>query len=345
MKRNSLITLMMLTHGLAFHAIVQADDARPLYVEITEIEEKVYSLQMKVPPTVPAYNSPTVGFPGDCVEVRDPSLRQTLLGRSRARSGVRCYRCEEGVSGETISVRYPDYNPSISTLMKFATLTAERHTVILGPQETTWRLPERETRSRVARQYTALGMEHILGGYDHLLFLVCLLLIARTWRRVLITITGFTLAHSVTLALAALGVVRVPVAPVEAAIALSIVFVATEIARPARDTLTWRNPIAVSASFGLLHGFGFAAVLQEIGLPQTEIPAALLFFNLGVEIGQLLFVSAAIALFLVGRRAAGRFFEPGYLRPRGPALERAAAYAIGSVAALWLLIRVGSFGS
>ncbi len=120
------------------------------------------------------------------------------------------------------------------------------------------------------------------------------MVIAGTWRRILITITGFTIAHSITLALSALGLVRVPIPAVEAAIALSIVFLAVEIVRGDKTSLTYRYPIAVSSSFGLLHGFGFAAVLGETGLPQTEIPAALLFFNVGVELGQIAFVLAVV---------------------------------------------------
>ncbi len=340
--RSGATTGLALALGaLACAGVARAHESRPLYVEIAERGPELVELRWRVPLSVPAFNLPELALAAPCAPF-GPALPIQDPG---AHAGRQLHRCAGGPSGADLVLRYPVLNPSLSALVRFVRASGEVHTALLGPEETTWRLPERETRSRVARQYAALGMEHILGGYDHLLFLVCLLLIARTWRRVLITITGFTLAHSVTLALAALGVVRVPVAPVEAAIALSIVCVATEIARPARDTLTWRNPIAVSASFGLLHGFGFAAVLHEIGLPQTEIPAALLFFNLGVEIGQILFVSGVIALFLVSRRAAGRFFEPESLRPPGPALERAAAYAVGSAATLWLLIRVGSFGS
>ena len=157
--------------------------------------------------------------------------------------------------------------------------------------------------------------------------------------------TGFTVAHSITLALAALNLVRVPVPPVEAAIALSIVFLATEIARDRHDTLTWRYPIAVAGSFGLLHGFGFASVLNEIGLPQTEIPAALLFFNVGVEVGQILFVSVivgvggALAAFGLIQRD-GSIGNEGVIPLR---FTRPAAYIAGSLAAYWMIDRVVGF--
>ena len=139
---------------------------------------------------------------------------------------------------------------------------------------------------------------------------------------------------------------RIPVPPVEAVIALSIVFLATEIARNNRDTLTWRYPVAVSGSFGLLHGFGFASVLQEIGLPQTEVPAALLFFNVGVEIGQVMFVVALIAatsLVLRVWRRSGHLRDVGDTALLPQSLSTPAAYVIGCGSAFWLFERVAGF--
>jgi hypothetical protein len=204
-----------------------------------------------------------------------------------------------------------------------------------------WRGPP-ETAGGVAREYLRLGVGHILGGADHLLFLACLIFVARTRRRILITVTGFTLAHSITLALAALGWVRVPVAPVEAAIALSIVFVATEIARNRRDTLTWRHPIAVASSFGLLHGFGFAAVLREVGLPQTELPMALLFFNLGVELGQVLFIAALLVGWAIARRLLAAL-EHWSATAALEHLRVPVAYGVGCISSYWLIARVAAF--
>ena len=208
-----------------------------------------------------------------------------------------------------------------------------------------WRVPDKESTASVAKQHLVLGIDHILKGYDHLLFVACLMFIAGTWRRILVTITGFTVAHSITLALAALDVVRVPVPPVEATIALSIVFLATEIARDRRDTLTWRFPIAVSGSFGLLHGFGFASVLGEIGLPQTEVPVALLFFNIGVEVGQVLFVAALIvAIFALNKLyIASRMKTSDAGDPTIQRFARPAAYVIGVLAAYWTIERISGF--
>ena len=153
----------------------------------------------------------------------------------------------------------------------------------------------------VAATYLRLGVEHILFGFDHLLFVLALVILVRGWGRVAITVTAFTIAHSITLAAATLGFVNVPGPPLEATIALSIMLVAVEIlnARRGKPSLTARLPWLVAFSFGLLHGFGFAGALAEVGLPQHAIPVALLFFNVGVEIGQLIFVAAVLSADIV----------------------------------------------
>jgi hydrogenase/urease accessory protein HupE len=182
-----------------------------------------------------------------------------------------------------------------------------------------------------------LGVEHILAGIDHLLFVLALLLIVRGSRRIVATITAFTIAHSLTLVAATLGWVHVPGPPVEAIIALSIVFVAAEVVHELRgkEGLTARAPWVVAFSFGLLHGLGFAGALAEVGLPQKAIPVALLTFNVGVELGQLLFVAVVLLL--------GAVF--GRLMAAKPAWTTGAvAYGIGAVAAFWTLERVVSFG-
>lgn len=181
--------------------------------------------------------------------------------------------------------------------------------------------------------YFGLGVEHILTGVDHLLFLLCLVLLVPTLRGLVKTITAFTLAHSITLALSALGVVHVAQAPAEATIALSILFLARELAlRDQSQRLATRQPWTVAFAFGLLHGFGFAGALAEVGLPQGDIPAALLLFNLGVEAGQLAFVACTVPLVALVRRWGST------------ALRWAAAmpvYAVGAVAGFWWLQRLG----
>ncbi len=211
--------------------------------------------------------------------------------------------------------------------MRVYTLTAGQPTVQLyGSAD------DQRGMVEIARAYTWLGVEHILGGFDHLLFVISLLFLVGFQRRLVLTITAFTAAHSITLALSALGWLSLRTPPVEASIALSIVLVAGEALRE-RNTLSRRWPALVAFLFGLLHGLGFAGALKEIGLPDNHLLVALLTFNLGVEIGQLLTVAAAGLLFLALRR----------LPVLAPAPARVAAlYAIGAVAAYWSIERVAS---
>jgi hydrogenase/urease accessory protein HupE len=193
-------------------------------------------------------------------------------------------------------------------------------------------------RFEVVRTYTLLGIEHILTGFDHLLFVLALIILVKGTRRLLWTVTAFTLAHSITLALATLGVIHVPGPPVEATIALSIVFVASEIIQQARarEGLASRKPWLVAFSFGLLHGLGFAGALAEVGLPQNAIPLALPFFNVGVEIGQLLLIGAVLAAAqLVKTLVAGRVHQA--------VAATVPAYAIGGIASYWVIERITAF--
>lgn len=183
----------------------------------------------------------------------------------------------------------------------------------------------------IAADYAGLGVEHILTGFDHLLFVVALTLLVRRKKQLLATITAFTVAHSASLALTVLGVVRVPSPPVEASIALSIVLVCAECLRPG-DSLTRRAPWAVAFAFGLLHGLGFASALLELGVPERHVPTALLCFNVGVELGQL----GIIAVVLVGRALVRR------LRLARPWMRPGLVYAMGSLAAYWTIDRLGA---
>lgn len=188
-----------------------------------------------------------------------------------------------------------------------------------------------------AKRYTKLGIEHILIGIDHLLFVLALLFIVGGGWRLVKTVTAFTIAHSITLGLATLGYIQVAGAPVEAAIALSIVFLCVEIvhARQGRAGITFTYPWIVAFSFGLLHGLGFAGALSAIGLPPSEIPLALLFFNVGVELGQLVFVFGVLAVMVIMNQGLGLTRESGiYLKG-----ERAVVYIIGVLSSYWLIER------
>ena len=204
-------------------------------------------------------------------------------------------------------------------------------------------------RPRQAREssprHLRLGVEHILFGFDYLLFDLALVILVREWRHVAVTVTAFTIAHSMTLAAATLGFVNVPGPPVEAAIALSIMMVSVELlnARRGRPSFTARLPWLVAFSFGLLHGFGFAGASAEVGLPRHAIPVALLFFNVGVEMGQLVFVAVVLSLIWSLRHAASQRLETALVKRAFDRLDGAIAYGIGVVAAYWLIERTTAF--
>jgi len=339
MKRAAVLLKLALAVSATVTSVARAHESRPLYIEVTEKAPLQFSVQWKIPPSVDIRNAPEILMPEGCVAATGKAAGQTGRGSVRRQA----YRCEVDPAGTALQINYPLFNPSVSALVRVSRISGERHSLLASPDQTEVIIPEVESFGSVARDYLTLGVRHILEGYDHLLFLVCLMLIAGTGRRILVTITGFTIAHSITLALSALGLVRVPVPAVEAAIALSIVFLAVEIVRGNKNSLTYRYPIAVASTFGLLHGFGFAAVLGETGLPQTEIPAALLFFNAGVEVGQILFVLAVIVAYQLARRAARAFADYDLsidaLRP----LQTPAAYAVGILGSFWMIQRVATF--
>ena len=324
--------------GLVVGLAAQAHDARPNTVRIVETGEFVYSVTWKVPASLPVDALPNPILPEDCAAVRTPAWRSTGGGYV----GQQNFRCAQGLAGRSVGIDYPGANPSLRTIYTVRLATGEEHLHILGPDEGAWVVPATPEPFAVAIEYTRHGIVHIWIGIDHLLFVACLLFIARTPRRLLLTITGFTVAHSITLALSVLDVVRVPTPPVEAMIALSVVFLAWEIARNDVKSLTHRLPLVVSVAFGLLHGFGFATVLREVGLPSTELPMALLFFNVGVEIGQILFVLGLFAGYVLLRPLLRRLgAAPG--EPLGMRLAVPASYVIGTVASFWMIERVVGF--
>ena len=229
-------------------------------------------------------------------------------------------------------------------LVRVQDLAGTTYTDRLTPTRTSFVVKAGAGPGEVALTYLGLGVEHILFGVDHLLFVLALVILVRGWRRVAITVTAFTIAHSITLAAATLGFVHVPGPPVEATIALSILLVAAEIvnARRGRPSLTARWPWLVAFAFGLLHGFGFAGALSEVGLPQHAIPLALLFFNLGVEVGQLAFVALVMAVAWLLPRAVARVaqVDRDWMLARA---DVAAAYGIGTLATYWLIERTVGF--
>lgn len=330
-----------------------AHDARPVVVDIREQVTGVLQFTIRVPDTVEPGNRPVVAWPKGCAE---QSVQANMEGSNGS------VICGASLHGGLLSLDYPFFNPSLATFYRYTDAGGATLTAMLTPTSGPWRVPLEPTAGNVAREYLLLGIEHIIGGLDHLLFVLGLLVIARTFKRVLWTVTGFTLAHSITLSLSALGFVNIPIVPVEAAIALSIVFLAHEISRSGNvplfekigtspikkigsvpdKSLTYRYPLLVSFSFGLLHGLGFASALGEIGLVPGEILVSLLFFNLGVEVGQIAFILAVAGLLWGLQRLV---LQRGVLADVVTAqrMDLLAAYVIGIPASYWLVDRVAQF--
>lgn len=307
-----------------------AHEVRPAYLQLTETQTGIFLILWKVPARGDRVLSLQPALPSSCQTVKPPTSI-LLSGTQLTRWTVDCGN--QGLDGTTI--RIEGLNATmIDTLVRIEWLSGVVISQILRPESPAFAVNAQDGMVALAG-YVHLGIEHILLGIDHLLFVLGLLLIVRSKWQLLKTITAFTVAHSITLALATLNIVQVPQAPVEAVIALSIVFLATELAKPKGESLdlTFRFPWIVAFVFGLLHGFGFAGALREVGLPQTDIPLALLLFNGGVEIGQLLFV--------------GTFFTLGWLihrvvKPLPSWLTPTTAYGIGIVSSYWLVERVAS---
>jgi hydrogenase/urease accessory protein HupE len=316
----------------------QAHEVRPAYLELKETAPGQFSVLWRTP-VMSGMRLPVVlKLPDDVRNLKQPivqELTDSLVERRMIEAGP------NGLAGARIE--FPGLQLTITdVLVRFEMLNGAKGTVIVRPSQPWFELAATQTPWNVAGTYLRLGIEHIWSGIDHLLFVLALLLLVRGWRRVVGTITAFTVAHSITLAAATLGFVKVPQQPVEAAIALSIVFVAAEIIHARQGQPGWaaRWPWLIAFAFGLLHGFGFASALNQVGLPQNAIPVALLFFNLGVEAGQLLFIAAVLVVIALLRGLARRFTIslPAWA-------WRVPPYAIGSIAAFWLIERVAAFAS
>lgn len=246
--------------------------------------------------------------------------------------------CPGGLAGGEIEISGLDLTRT-DTLVRYELEPGKTQVHRLTAAEISFIVPEDTRTLDILGSYVALGMTHILEGVDHLLFVFALLLLIRGRGRLLWAITAFTVAHSFTLAAASLGWLNIPPPPVEAVIALSIVFLAYELTLPPekRDWITERFPWIVSFAFGLIHGLGFAGALREIGLPEGDIPLALFAFNIGVELGQILFIALVLAVGV----AAVRLYPN--LQARAWALTRFASYGIGSLAAFWVIERLVGF--
>lgn len=318
-----LAALAMLWLAMPAHA----DTLRPGYLEFTQRTRSDWQLVWKAPFGTGVTPQTQPILPKGCAEFGEPRREAADLALI-ARSNV---RCAGDVSGKTIGLSNFGMSQT-DVLVRVAPLGRPVQALRLTPAAPQVEIAAKPDRWQIAGTYFVIGVEHILFGYDHLLFVVSLVLLIGGVRAIAKAATAFTIAHSITLIGTTLGLLGLPQRPVEAVIALSIVFLAVEIAKkdPAKQRLSERIPWLVSFLFGLLHGFGFAGALREIGLPESDVPTALLTFNLGVEAGQLLIVFGALAVLAMVRRMG-----EGVARPA----ITAATYAIGITASYWFIER------
>jgi len=306
-----------------------AHEIRPAYLQIDQTDADHYTILWKTPLMSGMPLPVVLKLPDNVTHVLEPQERP-LPGSILQK---RIINAPNGLMGDRIE--FVGLQATITdVLVRISWLDGRTASAIIRPSQPWYVVPAEQGAWSVAREYVELGIRHILFGLDHLLFVASLMLIVRDWRVLVKTITAFTVAHSITLALATFGLVTLPGPPVEAMVALSILLVAAEAVRMERGqkslTITW--PWVVAFGFGLLHGFGFAGAMLELGLPRQDVPLALLFFNIGVEIGQLTFIAAILAV----ASSARLIFTLG--RP----VRVAAAYGIGTVAAVWTVGRLTS---
>ncbi|MEE4108429.1 MAG: HupE/UreJ family protein [Halieaceae bacterium] len=306
----------------------------PAYLELTAFGQDRWRVSWRVPDVRGRPMAIAAQLPAGCRQETPPPL--AFDGRAWTSAWIT--RCENGLAGGVIAIDGLELTDT-DALVRYEPLPGEIRMQRLTARQTSFAIPFAARSGDTFAEYTVLGITHILAGIDHLLFVFALLLLIEGSRKLFWAITAFTVAHSITLAAASLGVLRVPTPPVEAVIALSVVFLAYELCLSPehRDPLTRRAPWLVAFAFGLVHGLGFAGALREIGLPEGDVPLALLAFNLGVEAGQLLCIAVVLAV----QALALRLYPP-FARATAP-LRRASAYGIGSAAAFWVLERLASF--
>lgn len=329
-----LIKFAVLILSAGWFCIGNADELRPAYVELNEVESQTWDVTFKT--SIPSLlaREGRLQLPEYCSWIQEPVVSH----RERSQVARNTAHCSEALTVGKIGIIGLERTQT-DALVRIQALDQPMRLVRLTSREPFAEIPnsnaevEPKIISNVALTYTIIGVEHIVFGFDHLLFVVAIVLLLKGWRLIAWTVTAFTLAHSVTLVGTTLGWFSLPSRPVEAIIALSIVFLAVEVVKQNEQNprLAQRYPWIVAFLFGLLHGFGFAGALAEIGLPANDRPLALFSFNLGVEIGQLAIVAVTLMLLALVRKVLAKY---------EPKLKQVLAYFIGTLSSFWLIERV-----
>lgn len=330
MRNKLLYCFIVLLLGTFLPESSHAHEIRPAYLEIKQQTTDTYQVLWKIP--LLGNKAPKIDpiFPENfsLEQVGDEFLPDAYIRRYQ---GI----YQESLNGQKIAIQGLELT-LVDVLVQINLLDESSYTLLLQPDNAAAVIPKEPNKWEVIKLYIALGIEHILIGIDHLLFVLGLLLLVSGIKPLIQTITAFTVAHSITLGAATFDLIHVPQAPVEAVIALSIVFLAREylMVQKGKKSLTAQYPWVVAFSFGLLHGFGFAGALSEIGFPQKDVPLALLTFNIGVELGQLIFIGIVLILWKMVQKI--KFPLPQWSWKILP-------YAMGIIAAFWLVERVLAF--
>lgn len=324
---NRLLVLLLALFTALAALPARADELRPGYLEFTQQDAQTWKLVWKAPVLGGLATRTRPAFPDFCTQSAPQARVEGLVLVAESR-----LTCSKDLAGSQVGLSGMDA-AFTDALLRIAPLNRPVQAARLTQDQAMVEVATVPDRWEVARSYFVLGVEHILEGYDHLLFVISLVLLISRTGAVIKAATAFTVAHSITLIGSTLGIVGLAQAPVEALVALSIIFLAVEIVKrePARPSLTERLPWLVAFLFGLIHGFGFAGALREIGLPESDVPTALLTFNLGVEAGQLVIIAAVMVLIALIRRFAPRALHPATLT---------ATYLIGTISSFWFLERI-----
>lgn len=331
--------LLLLIVLIVFAQAAWSHEVRPAYLEIQQTSTETYDILWKVPGQGENMRFGLyLELPARCTNLTPP--RGVMINNSFTERWS--ITCEEGLDGDTIRIAGLS-GTMTDVLVRMERLSGSMQITRLTPSSPLFVVDTQANAMDVVRSYTLLGIEHILTGIDHLLFVLALLIITHGGWKLFMTVTAFTVSHTLSLTLATLGYVHIPSKPVEAIIALSIVFVAAEILRERNGHLgvTARSPWFVALLFGLMHGLGFAGGLSEAGLPEGHIPTALLFFSIGVETGHFLFIGVVLLMMVLINNSIKKL--SAVWQQQLSIMQLLPPYAIGGVAMFWVIERIVAF--
>lgn len=341
---NIRVVLVMALLLASVSNLALADEFQPITVRIAHLagdqnENVVYSVRTRIPNDRRILSSPYIVIPERC----ESESAQQEMTNTRGRISNQAWRCTSSLHGADLRMEFPQRNLAITTIISIDHGNNESVSTVMAAEQPNWTVPAALSSGEVAVQYLALGFKHLITGFDHLLFVLCLLFICfNSIRLLVLTVTSFTLAHSLSLGLTAFGFISLHTTAVEAIIALSIAYLASDIIRNRRESaagnapLSHRYPGLVASGFGLLHGLGFANILSEFGLPHNDKLIALLSFNIGIEVGQLAF----IACIFVGIWLIKRVVKQRSSTAINENMVSFTTYTVGCIAMFWTVERV-----